>query len=96
MINNNGGGIFEVLPISKYGKVFKEYFVAPHNLDFSPFVKAFGGNYSLVKSWENFKIEFKKALKAKEFSVLEIKTNAADSLKLRQAYWNEANANLQG
>lgn len=96
LINNNGGGIFEVLPISKYGKVFKEYFVAPHNLDFSPFVKAFGGNYSLVKSWENFKIEFKKALNAKEFSVLEIKTNAADSLKLRQAYWNEANANLQG
>ncbi len=96
LINNNGGGIFEVLPISKYGKVFNDYFVAPHNLDFSPFVKAFGGNYSLVKNRENFKIEFRKALTRKNFSVLEIKTKAADSLKIRQAYWKEANANLQG
>jgi 2-succinyl-5-enolpyruvyl-6-hydroxy-3-cyclohexene-1-carboxylate synthase len=91
LINNNGGGIFEVLPISKYGKVFNEYFVAPHNLDFSPIVKTFGGNYSLIKSWGNFRTELKKALKRKEFSVLEIKTDAAASLKLRQAYWKEVN-----
>ncbi len=96
LINNNGGGIFEVLPISKYGKIFNDYFVAPHNLDFSPFIKAFGGNYSLVKNRENFKIEFKKALTRKNFSVLEIKTEAAASLKIRQAYWKEANANFLG
>lgn len=96
LINNNGGGIFEVLPISKYGKVFNDFFVSPHNLDFSAFVNAFGGNYSLVKNWENFKFEFKKALTKKTFSVLEIKTDAFASLKLRQAYWEEANANLQG
>ena len=96
LINNNGGGIFEVLPISKYSKVFNEYFVAPHDLDFSQIVKAFGGNYSLIKSWENFRSEFGKALKKKEFSVLEIKTDAAASLKLRQGYWKEVNKNLQG
>ena len=94
LINNNGGGIFEVLPVSKFGKVFKEYFIAPHDLDFSPFVKAFDGNYSLVKSWENFRSEFGKALKKKNFSVLEIKTDAQASLKLRQTYWNEVNKSL--
>jgi len=95
LINNNGGGIFEVLPVSKFGKVFKEFFVAPHDLDFSPFVKAFGGNYTLIKGWENFKTEFTKALKRKNFSVLEIKTDAAASLKLRQTYWNEVNKSLR-
>lgn len=94
LINNNGGGIFEVLPVSKYGKIYKEYFVAPHDLDFSPFVKAFGGNYSLIKSWRDFRDEFGNALKKKEFSVLEIRTDAAASLKLRQAYWKEVNKAL--
>jgi 2-succinyl-5-enolpyruvyl-6-hydroxy-3-cyclohexene-1-carboxylate synthase len=96
LINNNGGGIFEVLPISKYGKIFNDYFLAPHNLDFSPFVKAFEGNYSLVKNRENFKTEFRKALSRKNFSVLEIKTEAANSLKIRQIYWEKVNADLQG
>lgn len=89
LINNNGGGIFEVLPVAKLGKVFKEYFTAPHNLNFSPLVKAFDGNYTLINSWNNFRTEFKKALKSKNFSVLEIKTDARASLKLRQNYWNE-------
>lgn len=94
LINNNGGGIFEVLPVSKYGKIYKEYFVAPHDLDFSPFVKAFGGNYSLIKSWRDFRDEFGNALKKKGFSVLEIRTDAAASLKLRQVYWKEVNKAL--
>jgi 2-succinyl-5-enolpyruvyl-6-hydroxy-3-cyclohexene-1-carboxylate synthase len=98
LINNNGGGIFEVLPISKFGEAFREFFIAPHDLDFSPFVKAFKGNYSLIKSWKNFRSEFEKSLRKKEFSVLEIKTDAAASLKIRQNHWNEVNksiANLQ-
>jgi 2-succinyl-5-enolpyruvyl-6-hydroxy-3-cyclohexene-1-carboxylate synthase len=91
LINNNGGGIFEVLPVSRFGKVFQEFFIAPHDLNFSPFVKAFDGYYSLIKSWDNFKTEFNKALKRKEFSVLEIKTDAAASLKLRHTYFNLVN-----
>lgn len=95
LINNNGGGIFEVLPVSRFGKIFQEFFIAPHDLDFSPFVKGFDGNYSLIKSWENFRIEFDKALRKKNFSVLEIRTNAAASLKLRQTYWNAVNKSLE-
>ena len=34
LINNNGGGIFEVLPISSYGEIFKKYFLVAHNLEF--------------------------------------------------------------
>ena len=52
LVNNNGGGIFEILPISNYGKVFNDYFVTPHNLDFSHFVKAYNGNYKKVKTRE--------------------------------------------
>ena len=54
LINNNGGRIFEVLPISNYKNIFEEYFITPHNLDFKNFVLAFGGNYHKVKSWMDF------------------------------------------
>jgi len=89
LINNNGGGIFKVLPISNYKKFFKKYFIASHNLDFKPFVEGYGGNYNLIKSWNHFRQIFPKSLAKKNFSVLEIKTNASTSLSLRKKFWNE-------
>jgi 2-succinyl-5-enolpyruvyl-6-hydroxy-3-cyclohexene-1-carboxylate synthase len=91
LINNNGGGIFEVLPIAKYGKVFKEYFIAPHNLNFLPFVKAYGGKFNQIKNWNEFRTVFAKALSSRQFHVLEIKTDAVRSLALRRKYWELVN-----
>jgi 2-succinyl-5-enolpyruvyl-6-hydroxy-3-cyclohexene-1-carboxylate synthase len=87
LINNNGGGIFEVLPISNYRKIFNQYFRVAHNLEFKKFVNAFGGNYKLIKGWNNLNSSLRSAFKAKNFSVLEIKTNAINSLKTRRKYW---------
>ncbi|MEO8398986.1 MAG: 2-succinyl-5-enolpyruvyl-6-hydroxy-3-cyclohexene-1-carboxylic-acid synthase [Ignavibacteriaceae bacterium] len=94
LINNNGGGIFEVLPISNYGKIFKEYFIAPHDLDFEIFIKGYSGNYHLIKSWKDLNSKLKSSLKKKNFSVLEIQTNAEKSLQLRRKYWTEVDKNL--
>ncbi|MGA7721326.1 MAG: 2-succinyl-5-enolpyruvyl-6-hydroxy-3-cyclohexene-1-carboxylic-acid synthase [Ignavibacteriaceae bacterium] len=87
LINNNGGGIFEILPISNYREIFNEYFRAAHNLEFKTFVKAFGGNYKLIKGWKDLNSSLYSTFKAKNFSVLEIKTNATSSLKSRRKYW---------
>jgi len=94
LINNDGGGIFEVLPISKYGKFFKNYFIVSHNLDFSYFVKAYRGNFKGIKDWNDFRSSFKRALKTKSFSVIEVKTNSKQSLKLRQKFWNDVSKKM--
>ena len=94
LLNNNGGGIFEILPISGYGEIFKKYFVAPHNLDFKHFIKAYGGNYFKITGWSNFKKTLKSAFSKNRFSVLEIKTNSSDSLKLRKDYWKTVGEKL--
>ena len=88
LVNNNGGGIFEVLPISKYSKIFKEFFITPHDLDFSYFVKAYGGNYRKIKNWKDFDSSFKNALRGKNFSVIEVQTKAVQSLNLRKKIWS--------
>ncbi len=94
LVNNNGGGIFEVLPISDYGKTFKDYFIAEHNLDFKPFVEAYGGNYHLIESWKDLSEKLILSLKGKKFSALEVKTNAKKSLQLRRKFWKEVALSL--
>ena len=88
LINNNGGGIFEILPISNYKEIFNKYFVVPHNLDFSPFVKAYGGKYKRVKNWKDFNKSLETAFRSKNLNVIEIKTNAPNSLSTRKKFWN--------
>ncbi len=95
LLNNNGGGIFGILPISDYGEIFKKYFIVPHDLDFKYFVKAYNGNYINVKSWNGFRKSLVSAFKKSNFSVLEIKTNSSDSLKLRRDYWKTVSLKLK-
>ncbi len=45
LINNNGGGIFNSLPIARYRNFVYEYFITPHNLDFEKLTKAFNIKY---------------------------------------------------
>ncbi|HKI78411.1 MAG TPA: 2-succinyl-5-enolpyruvyl-6-hydroxy-3-cyclohexene-1-carboxylic-acid synthase [Ignavibacteriaceae bacterium] len=94
LVNNDGGGIFEVLPVSDYGNTFKEFFKTPHGLDFSHFVKAYGGFYKKIKNWIDFKTSFQNSLKRNTFSVLEIKTDSSKSLKLRRKFWKEVSDKL--
>jgi 2-succinyl-5-enolpyruvyl-6-hydroxy-3-cyclohexene-1-carboxylate synthase len=94
LINNNGGGIFEVLPISNYGDIFKKYFLVPHNLEFKKLVKAFGGRYKLITGWKSLNSSLSSAFSSKQFSVLEIKTNAVESLKTRRKFWKAVANNL--
>ncbi|MGC8596191.1 MAG: 2-succinyl-5-enolpyruvyl-6-hydroxy-3-cyclohexene-1-carboxylic-acid synthase [Candidatus Kryptoniota bacterium] len=87
LINNNGGGIFEILPISNHRKYFKDYFLTPHNLDFAKVVNTYDGLYTLVRSWSHLRKSLKSSFKKNTFSVLEIKTNPKQSLRVRRRYW---------
>ncbi|MCP5062621.1 MAG: 2-succinyl-5-enolpyruvyl-6-hydroxy-3-cyclohexene-1-carboxylic-acid synthase [Ignavibacteriae bacterium] len=89
LINNNGGGIFNMLSIAEEKKHFEKVFTTPLNLDYSKFIKGFGGNYSLAKTWKQFEQEMNKAVLAKKFSVIEIKTDSEKSLVLRKDYWTK-------
>lgn len=90
LTNNNGGGIFESLPISQFGKIYRDNFVTPLKLDFSKIVKAFNGNYYIADASKNFRVALQKALKSKKLNVIEIKTNAKLSKKNRLKFWQTA------
>ena len=90
LINNNGGGIFGMLPVSGYGKPFNEFFISPHNLNFSTITKSFNGNYKEVSSWNDLRKSIRSALDDNSFTVLEVKTEIRTSVNLRRKYFREA------
>ncbi len=94
LINNNGGGIFQMLPVASYEKVFTDYFITPHNLNFSAIVKSYGGSFVNIKDWNQLRAEFKVAIKKNKLSVLQIKTDSKQSADLRRKYWNEISKDL--
>jgi 2-succinyl-5-enolpyruvyl-6-hydroxy-3-cyclohexene-1-carboxylate synthase len=93
VINNNGGGIFQTLPISKKKKLLKEYFVSPQNLKLNDIVKAFGVKYKLIKNKNQLKMAVNN-LDLNSPIVLEIKTNANESAKMRKKIFSDVKAEI--
>ncbi|MBE9067867.1 2-succinyl-5-enolpyruvyl-6-hydroxy-3-cyclohexene-1-carboxylic-acid synthase [Leptolyngbya cf. ectocarpi LEGE 11479] len=57
VINNQGGGIFEMLPIKDFDPPFEEYFATPQAVNIAELCAAYGIKHTLVKNWDRL-IEF--------------------------------------
>jgi 2-succinyl-5-enolpyruvyl-6-hydroxy-3-cyclohexene-1-carboxylate synthase len=96
LFNNDGGAIFETLPIGKEKDIqFEEYFKTPIGLDYKSIVKGFSGNYKLISSSASLMKEFKSAKKKKTFSVLEIKIDSKTSENEREKFWTVLKAQVE-
>jgi 2-succinyl-5-enolpyruvyl-6-hydroxy-3-cyclohexene-1-carboxylate synthase len=74
LINNNGGGIFEMLPISQFETLFEDFFATPQNIDFEKLCKTYGVEYQLITSWEQLK-QLLNPLPKTKVRVLEIQSD---------------------
>ncbi|HEY9761932.1 MAG TPA: 2-succinyl-5-enolpyruvyl-6-hydroxy-3-cyclohexene-1-carboxylic-acid synthase [Trichocoleus sp.] len=54
LINNNGGGIFEMLPIAKFEPPFEAYFATPQQVDIAKLCAAYGVEYEQIANWTVF------------------------------------------
>jgi 2-succinyl-5-enolpyruvyl-6-hydroxy-3-cyclohexene-1-carboxylate synthase len=94
LINNNGGGIFEMLPVSRFDPPFEKYFATPQDVDFSKLCQTYGVSHRVLRNW----IQFQKAIKALPSSgvrVLEIQTDRKKDVILRRKLLNEVGASLE-
>jgi 2-succinyl-5-enolpyruvyl-6-hydroxy-3-cyclohexene-1-carboxylate synthase len=55
VINNNGGGIFNRLPIAQHDPPFTKLFRTPHGLTFAPVAELYGMKYAQVRKRDEFK-----------------------------------------
>ncbi|MEH2456158.1 2-succinyl-5-enolpyruvyl-6-hydroxy-3-cyclohexene-1-carboxylic-acid synthase [Nostoc sp.] len=83
LINNNGGGIFEMLPIAKFDPPFEEFFGTPQDIDFAQLCVTYNVQHELITSWEQLQQKLN-LLPATGIRVLELQTNRKADAKWRQ------------
>ncbi len=85
LINNNGGGIFEMLPISKFDPPFEEFFATPQNINFAQLCVTYGVEHQLIQSWEQLKQRLN-PLPTEGIRVLELQTDRKADACWRQEH----------
>ena len=87
LINNNGGGIFHMLPIANYEPPFEEFFATPQNINFSQFCATYNIDHQIVNSWPELK-SLLNPLPKTGIRVLELPTSRHKDSDLRKEYLN--------
>ena len=95
LLNNNGGGIFQRLPVSRFEPPFQELFQTAHNLDFAYFAQAYGFDYQLVDGLDDFREALASCIGTAGPAIVEVKTDAGVDLALRQELEMQVKAVLQ-
>ncbi len=71
LINNNGGGIFEMLPVSQFDPPFEDFFATPQSVDFASLCASYGIKHQRILNWDRLVIELSN-LPDRGIQVLEI------------------------
>jgi 2-succinyl-5-enolpyruvyl-6-hydroxy-3-cyclohexene-1-carboxylate synthase len=83
LINNRGGGIFEMLPIARFEPPFETFFATPQFVDIAHLCAAYGVTYERMVTWEQLAQRLN-PLPATGLRVLEICTNRKADAQWRQ------------
>ncbi|MEG4964009.1 MULTISPECIES: 2-succinyl-5-enolpyruvyl-6-hydroxy-3-cyclohexene-1-carboxylic-acid synthase [unclassified Microcoleus] len=83
LINNNGGGIFEMLPVAKFDPPFEEFFATPQHINFAQLCATYGVEHEIIDNWEQFKQKLS-FLPNSGIRVLELQTDRRSDAKWRQ------------
>ncbi len=86
LINNNGGAIFKMLPVSNEKKIFETYFKTPQTIDFSNIAKTYGAYFKEAGNWKDFASLLKKFNTKGGLNITEFKTGKTGSDKIRIKY----------
>jgi 2-succinyl-5-enolpyruvyl-6-hydroxy-3-cyclohexene-1-carboxylate synthase len=83
LINNDGGGIFQRLPISEFDPPFTDLFLTPHGLDFEPAIRMYGLEYYRAESLPQLRELVKTSTESGKPTVIEVRTNSKRDLERR-------------
>ncbi len=80
VVNNDGGGIFSFLPVSKRKEAFEEFIVAPHGITFGAAASLFGIPYHHPKTHE----ELREIFSSPQSCIIEITTDRTENVHFHE------------
>ena len=92
LVNNDGGGIFSFLPQHEDPNHFEELFGTPHGLEFRPVAELYGLGFQRVTTRADYRAALLASFEAPGVSVIEVKTDREENLRLHQRIWAQVTA----
>ncbi|MGH2928909.1 MAG: thiamine pyrophosphate-dependent enzyme, partial [Solirubrobacteraceae bacterium] len=82
LLNNDGGGIFNFLPVASQGEVFEQHIATPTGLDFAQAAALYGCRHEPVDSLDGLAGALMTALAGSDTTIIEIHTNRVANRQL--------------
>jgi len=89
LMNNDGGGIFEHLPVAQFEPPFERFFATPQSIDFARLCATYGVAHTVVRNWRHFEKLLGK-LPSRGVRVLEVRTDRKHDAGTRKALFAAA------
>ncbi len=83
LLNNDGGGIFQRLPVRDFEPHFSDYFITAHGLDFAHAAKLYGLDYIRADDRKSFRRAFSRSVGGANSTLIEVRTDAVADLARR-------------
>ncbi len=87
LVHNDGGGIFSFLPQADYPEHFERLFGTPTGLDFEPAVRMYGGDFTRVTTWDQFRDALGTGLREDGLHVIEVRTARELNVTMHRQLW---------
>lgn len=95
LVNNDGGGIFSMLPQANHPEYFEELFGTPHGLDFRPVAEIYGLGYERPFDRREFVHAVKKSIDSGGTNIIEVRTDRATNAQLHREMWEAVSRALE-
>ena len=87
LLDNDGGGIFNFLPVSGEGEDFERHVATPHGLDFSHAAALYDCGFERAEDLEGFRAALDRALAAERSSIVSVRTDREANVALHRRVW---------
>ena len=95
LIDNDGGGIFEFLPVSGEGEDYVRHVVTPHGLDLSHAAALYGCGFERAADLEGFRAALGRALAADRTTIVSVRTEREANVRLHRDVWTAVAASVR-
>jgi 2-succinyl-5-enolpyruvyl-6-hydroxy-3-cyclohexene-1-carboxylate synthase len=93
LIDNDGGGIFNFLPVaSGAGAEFEPHVATPHGLDFAAAAAFYGLEYERAQDVESFREALGRALASDRSAIVCVRTDREENVALHRRVWESVRA----
>jgi 2-succinyl-5-enolpyruvyl-6-hydroxy-3-cyclohexene-1-carboxylate synthase len=82
LLNNDGGGIFNFLPVASQGEAFERHIATPTGLDFAQAAALYGCSHHHVATFDEFADALMRALSGSQSTIVEVRTERVANRRL--------------